>query len=84
MGKPKLEKHLKVFSKIPRIVYKFENEYLSTFQENFRLLGDLPFTIYFDLETTCGKKLYEDFTDPTKKCTLFHTVLLLHFTLYFI
>ena len=65
VGKPKLEKHLKVCSKIPGIVYKFQNEYLSTFEENFRLLGDLPFTIYFDLETTCGKKLYEDFTDPT-------------------
>ena len=39
---------------------------MSTFEENFRLLSDLPFIIYFDLETNCGKKLYEDFTDPSK------------------
>ena len=37
-----------------------------TFKENFRLLGDQPFTIYYDLETTCGKKLYEAFTDLSK------------------
>ena len=63
---PKLEKHLKICSKIPRITYKFQNEHLPTFEENFKLLGDLPFTVYFDLETTCGKKLCQDFTDPLK------------------
>ena len=29
-------------------------------------MGALPFTVYFDLETTCGKSLYENFTNPTK------------------
>ena len=39
---------------------------MSSFEENFRLLGDLPFKIYFDQEVTCGNKLYQDFTDPSK------------------
>ena len=26
------------------------------FEDNFKLLADQPFSIYFDLETTCGKK----------------------------
>ena len=54
-------------SKIPGITYKFQNEHLPSLEENFKLLGDLPFTVYFDLETTCGKKLCEDFTDPLRK-----------------
>ena len=29
-------------------------------------MGDLPFTVYFDLVTTCGKSWYEDFINPTK------------------
>ena len=65
-GQARLGKHLKVCSKKPGITYKFNNEHLTTFEENFKLLGDLPFTVYFDLETTCGKKLYEDFSNPTK------------------
>ena len=56
-----------IFNKVNVLIqYKFNKERLTTFEENFKLLGDLSFTVYFDLETTCGKKLYEDFTDPIK------------------
>ena len=66
VNKPRFEKHLKVCSRKPGITYKFQNQHFSTSEENFRLLGDLPFTIYFDLETTCGKNLYEDPINPSK------------------
>ena len=65
-GETRLKKHLQICSKRPGITYKFNKEHLTTFEENFKLLGHLPFTVYFDLETNCVRKLYEDFTDPTK------------------
>ena len=36
------------------IVYTFENGKIISFQDNFRYLGDVPFTVYFDFETTTG------------------------------
>ena len=41
--------------KKPGVVYSFNNQYLTTFENNFKLMGDQPFSVYFDLETTCGK-----------------------------
>ena len=29
-------------------------------------MGDLPFMMYFDLETTCGRKLFEHALDPVR------------------
>ena len=40
------------------IVYKFENQNIQTFFDNMKFMGDLPFSIYFDLETTTDKKVY--------------------------
>lgn len=42
-----------------RLVYKIQNQNISTFEDNVKFMGDLPFSIYFDLETTCEKKIYE-------------------------
>ena len=42
----------------PRIVYRFENPKIQTFFDNMKIKADLPFSIYFDLETTTGKKGY--------------------------
>ena len=55
IGKPCAEKHLRVRAKRTGIVYKFNNQHLTTFEDNFKLMGDQPFSVYFDLETTCGK-----------------------------
>ena len=41
--------------KKPGVVYSFNNQHLTTFEDNFKLMGDQPFSVYFDLETTCGK-----------------------------
>ena len=42
------------------IVYKFENQNTQTFFDNMKFMGDLLFSIYFDLETTTSKKVYLD------------------------
>ena len=36
------------------ITYSFDNSQIITFQDNFKYLGDVPFTTYFDFETTAG------------------------------
>ena len=41
---------------MPGILYKFENHHTTTFEDNFRFMGEQPFAVSFDLETTCGKK----------------------------
>ena len=79
VGKPRLEKHLLICSHIPGVTYKFQNKHLTTFEENFRLMFNLPFVIYFDLETTCGKKQCEDFDASEKTMYKFFIVLLLLF-----
>ena len=55
-GKGGLEKHFYKSSFMPGIVYKFENQHVTTFEDNFRFMEVIPFAVYFDLETTCKKK----------------------------
>ena len=43
---------------MPAVVYKFENQNISTFEDNVQFMTELPFEIYFDLETTNGKEVY--------------------------
>ena len=63
-SKKVFEKDLCVCARKPGVVYSFNNQHLSTFEDNFTLMGDQPFSVYFDLETTCGKdKLVFDFDD---------------------
>ena len=50
--KKKAENHLKVCSGKPGIVYNFCSQTLTSFEDNFKCKGDVPFTIYFDFETT--------------------------------
>lgn len=42
---------------MPGITYKFENQNLASFQDDFHYLGDLPFVAYFDFGTTTGSNL---------------------------
>ena len=52
--------HIKVCSGISEIVYKFENNKIISFQENFKYIGDLPSILYFDFETTRGNDIMND------------------------
>ena len=42
------------------INYVFDNGQMVNFQDNFKYLGDVPFTVYFDFETTTGKSAFLD------------------------
>ena len=45
---------------IERIVYSFENKKIISFQDNFKNLGDVLFTVYFDIQTTTVHDIFED------------------------
>ena len=55
-----MEKHNKVCAVKEGIVYTFENGKIISFQDNFKYLGDVPFTVYFDFETTTGDVVFLD------------------------
>ena len=60
MTKKAFEKHLACYSQAANILYKFDNKSLVSFEVNYRFLGDLPFVIYFDFETTVVSDLFMD------------------------
>ena len=45
---------MKVRSRMPGIIYKFENQNIANFEVNLKKLGDITFTMYFDFETSTG------------------------------
>ena len=49
-----MKKHLQVCVTKEGIAYSFDNGQIITFQDNFRYLGDVPFTVYFDFKITTG------------------------------
>ena len=50
--KNKKENHARVCSGKPGIVYNFCSQTLTNFEDNYKAKGDVPFSIYFDFETT--------------------------------
>ena len=60
---------------MPGIVYKFKNSNVQSFEDNVKFMGEVPFAVYFDFETTSGKKTY-NFDQNTD---LFLTPWKLHF-----
>ena len=40
------------------ITYLFDNGQIITFQDNFKYLVDVPFTVYFDFEMTTGNLVF--------------------------
>ena len=55
-----MQKHTKICVAKEEIVYTFENGKIISFQDNFRHLGDVPFTVYFDFETTTRDVVFSD------------------------
>ena len=67
--KHKKENHVKVCSGKPGIVYNFYSQTLTSFEDNYKAKGDVPFTIYFDFETTSPTD--SEWLNPEeKKCLL--------------
>ena len=50
--KNKKENHVKVCSGKPGVVYNFCSQTITSFEDNYKAKGDVPFAIYFDFETT--------------------------------
>ena len=63
--KNKKEHHLKVCSGKPGIVYNFCLQTLTSFEDNYSAKGDVPFSIYFDFETTSPTD--SEWLDPEDK-----------------
>ena len=42
------------------IVYEFKNNKIVSFRDSFKYMGNLPFTVYFDFETTTGDNVVDD------------------------
>lgn len=57
--KKKLEKHSEIFSSIPGVIKKFNNQNIKKFEDKFKFMGEVHFCVYFEFETTCGKNVYE-------------------------
>ena len=55
-----MKKHLTICAAREGITYSFNNGQIINFQDNFKYLGDVPFTVYFDFETTAGDSVFFD------------------------
>ena len=55
------ESHIKNCSGKPGIVYNFNIQNIVTYEDNLKYIGDVPFSVYADFETTAPNS---DFTSP--------------------
>ena len=55
-----MKKHLDVCAAKEEISYCFENDQIIAFQDNFKYQGNVPFTVYFDFETTTVHTVFFD------------------------
>ena len=55
-----MKKRLTICAAREGITYSFDNGQIINFQDNFKYLGDVPFTVYFDFEITTGDSVFFD------------------------
>ena len=53
-----MTKHLEIWSVREGITYSFDNSQIITFQDNFKSLSEVPFTVYFEFERTTGDSVF--------------------------
>ena len=58
--KKRVFKTSKKYTSIEGIIYSIENNKIISLQDNFKYLGDVLFTVYFDFETTTGVDIFQD------------------------
>ena len=56
----KTKKHLSCCANKAEFVYSFDNGKIIDYQDHYNNLGDVPFSIYFDFETTTGSVVFFD------------------------
>ena len=57
-SKENMKNHIQVCAAKEGITYSFNKGEIISFQDNFKYLGDVPFTVYFDFETTTGGTVF--------------------------
>ena len=55
-----MQNHLSICATKERITYSFDNSQIIDYQDNFKYMGDVPFSVYFDFETTTGDAVFFD------------------------
>ena len=56
----KMQKHLSGCAGKAEFTFSFNNGKIMDYQDNYEHLGDVPFSIYFDFETTTGNVVFFD------------------------
>ena len=60
MNEESMQSHLQVCAAKEGITYALDNGQILSFQENFKYLGDVPFTVSFDFETATTDSVFFD------------------------
>ena len=55
-----MEKHLSVCPGKAGFTFSFDNGKIVDYQDHYKNLGDLPFSIFYDFETTTGSVIFFD------------------------
>ena len=55
-----MQKHLSICAAKEGMAYSFDNAQIIGYQDNCKYIGDLPFAVYFDFETTTGNAVFFD------------------------
>ena len=53
-----MQKHLSICAAKEGITYSFDNSQIIDYQDNYKYIEDLPFTVYFHFETTTGDAVF--------------------------
>ena len=61
-----MKKHLSICAAKEGIAYSFENGQIIDYQDSFKYLGDAPFFVYFNFETTTNDSVFFD----SKMCVI--------------
>lgn len=50
--------HLSVCAAKAGVTYSFDNGKIIDYQDNYTFMGDIPFSVYFDFDTTTGSVVF--------------------------
>lgn len=53
-----MKEHLPVCSAKEGLTFSFDNSQIIDYRDSYKYMGDLPFSIYFDFETTTGDAIF--------------------------
>ena len=53
-----MQTHLSICAAKEGRTHSFDNNQIIDYQDNYKYMGDLPFSVYFDSETTTGNAVF--------------------------